>query len=277
MVALAIAISLASPAPARVTERPGNTLGKVLIAEYHHIAPGKSILYRSPAGFRNDLRRLYDMGFRPVTANDFLAGRFNIPPGASPVVMTFDDAQPTQFRILDNGRIDPNCAIGIWQEFARKHPDFPVKGTFFVLPNMFNQPKHTARKVQILKSLGSELASHTRNHRNLAALSDAAVMREIAGGIDLLAQYGVTEPKSLAFPYGNRPRNMKLLKGFRLNGKPYRLSGAFLAAAEPSRSPKDPKWNRWAIPRVQSCSVPMGLEWWLREMKAERVSLYVQP
>jgi len=53
------------------------------------------------------------------------------------VVLTFDDSSPGQFRYLaQNGStsVDPDCAVGILEAFARRHPDFGLAATFFVLP-----------------------------------------------------------------------------------------------------------------------------------------------
>jgi hypothetical protein len=71
-----------------------------------------------------------------------------LPVGTTPIVLTFDDSSPGQFRyIQQNGvlAIDPKSAIGILEAFTREHPDFGRAATFFVLPaadppnRLFNQ------------------------------------------------------------------------------------------------------------------------------------------
>ena len=51
----------------------------------------------------------------------------------SPVILTFDDALRGQFNYTADGKIDPDCAVGILDDFHAQHPDWPLKGTFFVL------------------------------------------------------------------------------------------------------------------------------------------------
>ncbi len=115
-------LPLPRPLP-RVTARPANRMGKVLIVEYHHISPKEARWDRSIRAFRADLERLYRMGFRPVTLSQFLDGRMPLPPGASPVVFTFDDASPSQIRLREDSSLDPDCAMG--KAFSRKAPRLP--------------------------------------------------------------------------------------------------------------------------------------------------------
>ena len=65
-----------------------------------------------------------------------VSGDFDLPAGLSPVVITFDDASPGQFRYIeDKGqlKVDPRSAVGIWDAFAAKHPEWKGRGTFCVL------------------------------------------------------------------------------------------------------------------------------------------------
>ena len=110
-----------------------NESGRIPILEYHDIKEGHKRLFRSPQAFRHDLERLYAENYRPISLRDYVDNRIDVPAGMSPVVLTFDDARESQFRYLPDGRLDPDCAIAILQEFARAHPDFPVKATFFAL------------------------------------------------------------------------------------------------------------------------------------------------
>jgi hypothetical protein len=106
----------------------------VLIVEFHRLAKQDARWDRSVEGFRNDLARLYRMGFRPVTLSLYVSGRMELLPGASPVVITFDDSHPSQLRFLPDGQLDPECAVGVWRAFASQHQGFPIRATFFVLP-----------------------------------------------------------------------------------------------------------------------------------------------
>ena len=263
----------------RVTNRKANTDGKILILEYHKLSGKNTELDRTPARFRRDLETLYKLGYRPVTVSEYLDNKMPLPPGASPVIMTFDDGHDSQFRFRKDGSLDPNSFVGIWRQFAEKHPDFPVHGTFFILPPYpFGQVKHTKDKVKMLYEWGSEVASHTYHHFNLTRCSDETVKKEIATSLDWLEkEFGVTDV-SLAFPYGNKPRNMQIVQGFEWNGKEYHVRCSFLAAGNPAEPITSKKFNPWIIPRVVVCEEEGGSSSWLRVMQtSKKFAPYVAP
>lgn len=269
--------AIQAPKVRRVTDRPGNTMGQVLILEYHHVQEKETRWGRSAVNFRKDLERIYKAGFRPVTLIEYLENRMKLPPGASPVVFTFDDGWESQYRILPNGQIDPNCAVGVWRKFAATRPDFPVKATFFVLPPQpFNDKKTAKTKLANLRRWGSEIGIHTMTHTSLAKLSDDGVRRELGESIRWLRKFGF-EARTLAMPYGELPKDRALLKEFIYKGERFKLSGAVRVGAKPSESPNSKAIRRWALPRIQGIDADYGLTWWLRRVKADKVDLYVQP
>ena len=156
-----------------------NEAGVVPILEYHDVASSEKWMSRSRSNFENDLDRLYEEGYRPISLADYLSNRINLPAGSSPVVLTFDDARASQFRYLPDGSLDPDCAVGILTQFHEEHPDFPLKATFFVLPKCaFEEPKTAVKKLKALVAWGFELGNHTVHHRMLHKLSDAQAERE---------------------------------------------------------------------------------------------------
>jgi peptidoglycan/xylan/chitin deacetylase (PgdA/CDA1 family) len=261
----------------RVTERKPNLNGKVFVVMYHHIREGSNAMFRSPSKFKQDLENLYKMGFRPVTISEYVGNRMNLAPGASPVVMTFDDAHPNQFSFLKDGRIDPKCAVGIWAEFAKTHPDFPVKGTFYTLPVMWGQHKLIKKKIDMLHSWGSEIGNHTYNHKFLSHLSDDQVKAEIAKQNDLLVSYGIPPNMPFCPPYGEYPKNRSLVKSFVYNGKTYRHSSACMAWDSPALSPNDKKFDRYKFERLHGNGRAMGIDYWLDKVKKGKVQVYVAP
>lgn len=268
---------LAPAAPKeRVSDRPANPNGKVFVVEYHHIRAGKNDMIRSPEEFRHDLERLYKDGFRPCTVSQYLDDKMDLPPGASPAVFTFDDANPSQLQLLPDGSVDPKCAVGIWQEFAKAHPDFPVRATFYVLPDtMFGQPKFRQKKVELLRSLGCELGNHTVTHPILKRLPDEKVKQELAVATDDLEKLGEPLPVSIALPFGVSPKNASLTKEFDYKGKHYAFKAAFLVGAEPAPAPTDPKLNRYRIPRIQAYNGICSLDEWLGKFEKGQVKVYV--
>ncbi|MCU0317525.1 MAG: polysaccharide deacetylase family protein [Fimbriimonadaceae bacterium] len=263
--------------PKRITERPGNLQGSVMVVMYHQLGPTEKYMVRSYDNFRKDLNRLYEMGYRPVTMAEYAQNKMSLAPGASPVVLTFDDSWISQFRMLPDGTIDRKSFVGIWEEFAQKHPDFPVKGTFYVLPNgPFEQKNSAARKLELLRSWGSEIASHTIKHYDLRKKSDEVVKKELAESAEFVRSLG-WEPVSLALPYGSIPRNTKLLEGFEWNGKRVKYQNVVLAGSAPNFSPNHRRFNPLRIWRVQAYPGVMGIDYWLDKVEAGESKPYVQP
>src|SRR5690349_18761391 len=119
------------------TSVPANELGRFLILEYHLIQEEETRWGRSIQNFKQDLERLYQAGYRPVSMADIIDGNIDLPIGRKPVLLTFDDSSPGQFRyVTKNGpkEIDPDCAVGLMLSFSHQHPDWGRKAVFFVLP-----------------------------------------------------------------------------------------------------------------------------------------------
>lgn len=263
--------------PKPVTDRLPNRQGNVLILMYHRIEKDEKKMVRSYENFAGDLNRLYAMGYRPVTLDEYVNNRMPLPRGASPVILTFDDSWQSQFSMKADGSIDPQCAVGIWRTFAKKYPDFPVKGTFFILPNgPFGQKKFAKKKVEMLLEWGSEIGSHTLSHGKLSQMTDEEVMKELAGSYDYIASLGATA-RSIATPYGIAPKNRSLLNKFELNGKRYGYDNICLAGSSPAPSPISDKMDRLRIPRVQAYGGTLGIDYWLNRVSNGKVQPYVQP
>src|SRR5690606_10486346 len=112
----------------------------VMVLMYHRILSDEpdNDLNRKPETFHNDLKLLRENNYYPVTALDFVQNNMDVPAGKTPVVITFDDALPSQFQVETGTdgqpHIAPDCAVGIMETFNKQHSDWPTKATFFVLP-----------------------------------------------------------------------------------------------------------------------------------------------
>ena len=95
---LAAALLLVSFAGAG--ELAPNELGRIMILEYHKIDYPEASW--TPENFRRDLETLYAKGYRLINLGDLLDRRFTLPGGTTPVVLTFDDSSPGQFRYLEH-------------------------------------------------------------------------------------------------------------------------------------------------------------------------------
>lgn len=268
-----------SAAPA-VPSRPGsaarqpNELGRIPILEYHLVGEADARWERSVESFRRDLEMLYERGYQPITVAELVDGDIDLPAGLSPVVITFDDASPGQFRYIERDgelEIDPTSAVGIWLDFKKRHPDWANKATFCLLSgaeagrSFFGdkgiegqKTEWRHRKIEFLAEQGFELCNHTLWHANLAKYGDGTVQEQIARGalaIDsAVAEYDV---RTFALPLGEWPRNRELARAGQWTDPKtgrtvrYRNDAILMVAGGPARSPHDPEFDPLRLPRVQ--------------------------
>jgi peptidoglycan/xylan/chitin deacetylase (PgdA/CDA1 family) len=271
LAAPALALALCAPPPAAGQTLPPNELGRVMILEYHRIDVPENRWTRTPDNLRRDLETLYRRGYRPIRLNDFLDGRIATKGGKTPVILTFDDSSPGQFRYLDRGGapvIDPDCAVGILEAFAERHPDFGLAATFFVLPGaskpnrLFNQPEHEARKLQHLVARGFEIGNHTLWHANLGKYPEPIVRTQIARAQEWITRsvpdYRI---RALALPHGILPRDIGWALSGKLNGTTYRHDAILAVAGGPAPSPFASAFDPHRLPRIQA--VGRDLDRWL--------------
>ncbi len=235
---------------------PPNELGQIMVLEYHVIGPKEERWTRTPANFRRDLEELYRRGYRPVNVSDLVEGRIDVPAGYTPVALTFDDGTEGQFRYIqkDGQRvIDPDSAVGILLDFHRKHPDWPLKATFYVNDNPFEQRDSWQDKIRFLVEQGFEVGNHTLTHANLGKLDAAGTAREV-GSLQKLLRQAVPglDTVTLALPYGTFPREPEAVRHGSYQGMAYDIKGFLLVGANPAPSPFSRRFDPWRIPRVQA-------------------------
>ena len=249
-----------------------NELGRVMILEYHKIDYPEERWTRTPENFRRDLETLYARGYRLITLGEFLDGRITLPAGTTPVILTFDDSSPGQFRYLEqdgNLVVDPKSAVGILEAFGREHPDFGRGATFFVLPaadppnRLFNQPEHVGRKLQFLVSRGYELGNHTLWHANLGKYDEATVRAQIAGAQEWIQRYVPDyRPRTLALPHGVYPRDVSWALRGSAKGVTYSHDAILKVAGGAAPSPFSSAYDPARLPRIQA--LESELTYWLR-------------
>lgn len=263
-----------------------NELGKIPVVMYHDIGtkPAKIDrgLVRSVAAFDKDLELLYAAGFRPVSLSDLVTGRIDVPAGKSPVVLTFDDARESQFRLMETDKalkVDPNCGVGRLQAFHKKHPDWSLKATFFCLPksprtsDSFGQNGLGDQKLQYLVDNGFEIGNHTINHKSMAHMPPARIQAEVGGANNLLL---ASSPKAkitvMALPFGDYPRkkaDWKYLVNGSSGGKTYSYAAAMAAAYRPIPSPLSKEFNALHLERISPMDKdPNGLRSWIIKLAA---------
>jgi peptidoglycan/xylan/chitin deacetylase (PgdA/CDA1 family) len=254
-----------------------------MILEYHEIGSKEARWTRTPDNFRKALKRLYDLGYRSVSLRDYVSGSIDIPAGFSPVVITFDDSTSGQFRYVNghNGiKVDPDCAVGILEEFYKQHPDFGLEATFYVIyPVPFKQTEYIKKKLERIVSDGMDIGNHTYNHDSLRSLSADEAQRELALSVKEARKYinGV-KVDTVALPYGLGPKDPAVLKSGSFDGTFYTNIAALLVGANPAKSPAVKGFDPFRLPRIQAVDPSIedwGKDMWINYFKKHPGSRYI--
>ncbi|HSJ15102.1 MAG TPA: polysaccharide deacetylase family protein [Longimicrobiales bacterium] len=257
------------------TELPPNEEGQIAILEYHLIGAENGRWTVTAEQLRQDMELLWQRGYRPITMIEYVEKRIDLPRGTSPVVFTFDDASPGQFRYLEDAsgelRIDPTSAVGVWLDFARTHPGWGNKAVFCVLSgaeagrSFFGnkgidgqKTEWRHRKIAFLVEQGFEICNHTLWHATLSRYDDAVVQEQIARlqlAVDSAAPgYRI---RSFALPLGEWPKNRALAHagswtdpktGRRVE---YRHDAVLRVSGGPAPGPHHPKYDPLFLTRTQ--------------------------
>jgi hypothetical protein len=258
----------------RVIQRTPNEHGRIPILEYHIIGDREARWTRHRDRFAADLELLYERGYRPVSVSELVDRAIPLAAGLSPVVFTFDDASPSQFRYLERDgklEIDPTSMVGIWLAFAKKHPDWRNKAVFCVLPaatagHAFfgdrgidgQKTEWRYRKLKFLADQGFELCNHTLWHANLGKYSDAIVQEQIARGVMAIdSAVPGCQVRTFALPLGVWPKNRELARAGswrdprtgRVIG--YKFDAILEVSGVPVPSPYDSAFDPLSLDRIQ--------------------------
>ena len=270
-VLLGITLGVAVLAGAQAPTREPNELGRVMILEYHKIDTPEARWTRTPENFRRDLQRLWERGYRTVALNDYLDGKIALPAGTTPLILTFDDSSPGQFRYIQRGSnwvIDPECGIGILEAFAREHPGFGHAATFYVLPGanppnrLFNQPELATRKLQYLASQGYEIGNHSLWHAELGRYSETVVREQLAGAQEWVQRHVPGYRfRTLALPLGSYPKELGWALSGEAKGMTYKHDAILMVAGGAAPSPYARNFDPNRLPRIQA--VGTDLDYWI--------------
>jgi peptidoglycan/xylan/chitin deacetylase (PgdA/CDA1 family) len=266
-----LALALAAALPAAAGPLAPNELGRIMILEYHKIDYPEERWTRTPENFRRDLETLHARGYRLVSLNDVLDGRVKTPAGTTPVVLTFDDSSPGQFRYLEsNGgvQIDPRSGLGVLEAFIAEKPDFGRAATFFVLPGasrpnrLFDQPQYEGKKLQYLVGRGYEIGNHTLWHANLGKYPEPTVRAQIAEAQQWIQRHVPDyRIRSLALPHGVYPKDVAWALRGSAKGSEYRHDAILMVAGGAAPSPYAKHFDAVRLPRIQA--VERDLAHWL--------------
>ncbi len=195
------------PPPAEIVQVEGNETGRIPILEYHSIGPVEYRWTRSVENFRGDLEWLHNNDYVLLSIEDYAKNIYPIPAGKKPVVLTFDDGKTNQFRYLENGEIDPGCAVGILDEFHKEFPEFGTAAVFYLNRNPFGPAAEAKKKIEYLNNTGRQIGYHTLDHNDLryiGAEGTLAVLDKQKNDLRLLMPERM-DFTTLAYPHGWGP------------------------------------------------------------------------
>ncbi|MDO5690122.1 MAG: polysaccharide deacetylase family protein [Tissierellia bacterium] len=250
-----------------------NEAGQVMILMYHNIGPEEEEWVRTPENFRRDLENLYEKGYIPVRLTDFVQGKLDIPAGKTPYVITFDDARENNFRYLEDGNIDPNCAVGILLDFAKAHPDIQPHATFFANGEVpFRVKGEEQKKVAFLLENGMDLGNHTVDHPDFTDLHLEDTIHEVGHQAQYLESLLEIDYKinTLALPFGSRPEEeaakAAVVKG-NYNGFEYENIAVLNVGWDPVPSPYHKGFDPVQLNRIRASEIHVdnvGIYDWLK-------------
>lgn len=261
-----------------------NEVGKIMVVMFHNFVesftPTKydnGEYTTTFSEFEKLLPMLYEKGYRLINLNDFLNNDISVPAGCIPMIFTFDDGTPGQFNLVEeNGSLKANVksAVGIMEKFNETHPDFGLKGTFFVnLGNGTFQGEGTLQqRLQYLVDKGFEIGNHTYTHINLKETKDAdKIQKEIGLNqktiSELIPGYKMT---TFSLPYGLPSKDLQnyVHKGV-YEGTEYENLAIMEVGWDPTFSPVSKSFNPLSVHRVRASGikpVDADLEWWLKNL-----------
>ncbi len=240
-----------------------NELGNIPVMMYHGIVNGKSNYIggnvdkdgyqRTVKAFKEDLEFYYQNNYQMIRLDDYIDGIIKTDLGKSPIVLTFDDGLSNNVR-FENGKLDPNSALGILESFKKKYPDFNVTATFFINSTLFNQDDNS-KVIDYLITHGYDIGNHTYNHLDISNLTVKQTEKEVGMMYDLLSKYTDKYVNIVALPYGSpyskdHQNFSKILKG---NYKKNYVTKATLRVGwESDLSPFNKDFDKSFIKRIRA-------------------------
>jgi len=238
-----------------------NELGEIMILMYHGVGEEESVWQRSSENLRKDLQYMYDNKYQMISLNDYAKGEIKTKAGYTPIILTFDDGRQNNFNYIEkDGKlvIDPDCAVGIMEEFKGKYPDFDVTASFFLNSNPFGQAEYVGQKLKWLVENGYDVGNHTYSHIEMETLESEDIKAEIGSVNNIIKSYlpdYIVE--TLALPHGSNPKKEfvnDMLEG-EYEGNEYKTIAVLDVGWRPEYSPFDTLTNFTSLYRVTASEI----------------------
>ncbi len=250
-------------------------LGEVPIIMYHGIHNKKNSdtqyiggnvdkngYQRTTEAFINDLEFYYENGYRMIRLTDFVDGNIDVELGKSPIVLTFDDGLSNNIKVngldeKENIIIDPNCAVGILEQFKEKYPDYNVTATFFINGGLFGQEEYNEKILTWLTENGYDIGNHTYSHVDFTKVDLNITQKEIGSMYELLERFiNGKYVNIIALPFGSpyslEHENMNYIFNSNYNGKEYITKAALRVGWKAESSPFSVDFNSKFLKRIRA-------------------------
>jgi peptidoglycan/xylan/chitin deacetylase (PgdA/CDA1 family) len=261
-----------------------NEAGKIMIVMFHNFIEsyksGDKEWTTTFDAFRELLDTLYSRGYRLISMRDYLDNNISVAAGCIPMVFTFDDGTPGQFNLVkENGKLTVNAksAVGVMKEFNNIHPDFGLKGVFYVNLGLgaFQGEGTLSERLNYLTDMGFEIGNHTMSHVYLSEIKNADIIQKEIGGnqkimYELMPGY-VMETFSLPFGLPAKDLQKYVAEGEYENVR-YKQAAIMEVGWDPAFSPVNKNFNPLSVHRVRSPGlfpVDCDLTWWLERLSRE--------
>jgi peptidoglycan/xylan/chitin deacetylase (PgdA/CDA1 family) len=264
-----------------------NELGEIMVLMYHHIREPEAEWSRTPDNFRRDLQNLYEKGYRPISLEDYASGNITTEAGFTPFVLTFDDGNQNNFNMIQNEEgqweIDPDCAVGILEDFHKNHLDFPLRATFFINGGVpFGQRELVDYKLNYIIEKGMDIGNHTFTHANLTNLTGEKIQEEMGKLSQFVKKHlPVYEINTLALPFGSKPKNIEdriYLEEGKYEGEKYYHLVVLEVGWDPYLSPFHKDFDSKRIRRVRASETKVdgiGLYDWIDAFDKGKRTRYI--
>ncbi len=238
-----------------------NELGEIMILMYHGIGDEESVWQRSSVNLRKDLQYMHDNKYQMISLNDYAKGEIKTKAGYTPIILTFDDGRQNNLNYIEkNGEltIDPDCAVGILEEFKNKYADFEVTASFFLNSNPFGQKEYVQQKLKWLIDNGYYVGNHTYSHNEMKMLDGDEIQAEIGSVNNIIKSYLPDYTvETLALPHGSNPKDeyvQNMLEG-EYEGNKYKIIATLDVGWRPAYSPFDTLTKFTSLYRVTASEI----------------------
>lgn len=227
-----------------------------------------------------------------VGVQSMIDGRFDVPAGKKPIILTFDDASMGQFGLQkapDGGwAVKPNTAVAVLEEYRAKYPEFAGPAFFGILSwNCFasdDDPSTCEERLNWLVDNGYEVGNHTWDHVDMTDVADEFFTNSIASMIDWINERIPEGPGNLShvvvMPFGAFPdpdlhpdQRAWLAEGFWYQGEPVNLHLVFAVSGGPAISPFSQLYDPMETYRI--ASFPDILGSWQEAMTSGESQVFV--